>query len=104
MNTNKSHIGHQISDGATAMLDASSHAADQAMNGLADGAQNLADRANDLLRHSSAQLRRQAEHARDATRGYIEHDPLKAVLIAAAAGASLMLLGTLLARGPRNPR
>jgi ElaB/YqjD/DUF883 family membrane-anchored ribosome-binding protein len=41
-------------------------------------------------------------HARDATRGYIQQEPLKAVLIAAATGAALVALGTLLShRGHR---
>jgi ElaB/YqjD/DUF883 family membrane-anchored ribosome-binding protein len=104
MSNSNLNIGTQISDGATSMLDATTHAADQALNGLTREAQNLAQRSSQLLHDGSAQVRKQAEAARDATRGYIQHDPLKAVLIAAAAGASLVLLGSLLTRSPRNQR
>jgi ElaB/YqjD/DUF883 family membrane-anchored ribosome-binding protein len=97
-------IGDQISDGATSMLDATTHAASQALSSLTHEAQSLAQRSSQLLHEGSAQVRKQAEAARDMTRGAIQHDPLKAVLIAAAAGATLVLLGSLLARGPRNPR
>ncbi len=101
MSNSDLHIGHQISDGATSMLDATTHLADQALNSLTHEAQNLAQRSSQLLHDGSAQVRKQAEQARDATRGYIQHDPLKAVLIAAAAGATLVLLGSMLTRSPR---
>jgi ElaB/YqjD/DUF883 family membrane-anchored ribosome-binding protein len=97
-------FSQKISDGATSMLDATTQAADKALNSLNHEAQNLAQRGNRLLHDSSAQVRKQAEQARDATRGYIQHDPLKAVLIAAAAGAVLVLLGSVLTRSPRDSR
>jgi ElaB/YqjD/DUF883 family membrane-anchored ribosome-binding protein len=104
MSNSDMHIAQQISDGATSMLDATTHAADQALNSLTQEAQNLAQRSSKLLHDGSAQVRKQAEQARDATRGYIQHDPLKAVLIAAAAGATLVLLGSLLTRSHHSPR
>jgi ElaB/YqjD/DUF883 family membrane-anchored ribosome-binding protein len=101
MSNSDTHIGRQIGDGAASMLAATGQAADQALNSLSHEAQNLAQRSSKLLHDSSAQMRKQAEQARDATRGYIQHDPLKAVLIAAAAGATLVLLGSLMTRNPR---
>lgn len=98
------NTGDQLSDGATSMLDAATHAADQALNSLTVEAQNLTQRSSKLLHEGSAQVRKQAEAARDATRGYIQDDPLKSVLIAAAAGGALVLLGSLLVRSPRGPR
>ncbi len=92
-------IGHALSDGAASMINSSSHAAGQAMDGLAREAQHLAQRSSDLLQERSTQWRRQAGQARDATLGYIQHEPVKAVLFAAAAGATLVLLGSLLGRG-----
>ena len=44
------------------------------------------------------QLREQASHTTEATVRYIQRDPLKAVLIAAASGAALMALVSLLSR------
>jgi ElaB/YqjD/DUF883 family membrane-anchored ribosome-binding protein len=104
MSNSHLNIGDQLSDGATSVLDATTHAADQALASLTQEAQNLAQRSSRLLHDGSAQVRKQAEAARDATRGAIQHDPLKAVLIAAAAGATLVLLGSLLTRNPRGTR
>lgn len=91
-------------------------AAIAAVDGLADGAQalqqqavsawELAGRRVDELAHQSAQalhqgkqrLLDQAHAASSQTRHYIEREPVKAALIAAAAGAALMALVTLLAR------
>jgi ElaB/YqjD/DUF883 family membrane-anchored ribosome-binding protein len=101
MSNSDTHIGRQIGAGAASMLAATGQAADQALNSMSHEAQNLAQRSSQLLHDSSAQMRKQAEQARDATRGYIQHDPLKAVLIAAAAGATLVLLGSLMTRNPR---
>ena len=101
MSNSDMNIGHTIGDGATSMLGATSHAAEQAMDGLAREAQHLAQRSSDLLHQRSAQLQKQAAHARDATLGYIQHEPVKAVLFAAAAGAALVMLGSLLGRGKR---
>jgi ElaB/YqjD/DUF883 family membrane-anchored ribosome-binding protein len=101
MSNSDLHLGTKISDGATSMLDATTHLADQALSSLSQEAQALAQRSSQLLHDGSAQVRKQAEQARDATRGYIQQDPLKAVFLAAAAGATLVLLGSLLARSPR---
>ena len=68
-------------DGASRQLD---HAGEQA------GA--LAHRATEALRRSSQQVRNRAHQAGDSTLGYIREEPVKALLIAAAAGAGLTLL------------
>lgn len=104
MSTTPTTLSRQLSNNATAALDATTEAAEQAMDDLVQQAQGLAQRTSDLVHESAAQVRRKAEHARDVTRGYIEHDPLKAVLIAAAAGAGLVLLGSLLTRSTRDSR
>ncbi len=97
-----SSIGTQISDSATTMLDATTHAAGKVLDTVSSEAQNLAQRSGQLLQDGTAQVRKQAEAARDATRGYIQQDPMKAVLMAAAAGAGLVLLGSLLTRNSRD--
>lgn len=58
----------------------------------------LAHRGLDSVRETSHQLRLKAEHASDSTVGYIRQEPVKAVLIAAATGAALMALVSLVAR------
>jgi ElaB/YqjD/DUF883 family membrane-anchored ribosome-binding protein len=52
----------------------------------------IAHRGLDSVREASHQLRLKAEHASDNTVAYIKHDPVKSVLIAAATGAALMAL------------
>lgn len=58
----------------------------------------LAHRGVEAVRHGSQQLRDTALHATDTTAGYIKNDPIKAVLIAAATGAALMALISLISR------
>jgi ElaB/YqjD/DUF883 family membrane-anchored ribosome-binding protein len=50
------------------------------------------------MRESSTQIKERALRASDATVMYIKDEPVKSMLIAAAAGAALMALVTLLAR------
>ena len=52
----------------------------------------LAQRGVDAVRDRSLQVREQALRASDNTLNYIKDEPVKAVLIAAAAGAVLMAL------------
>jgi ElaB/YqjD/DUF883 family membrane-anchored ribosome-binding protein len=82
-------------------IDTQAQAAGQALDGLAHDAADFAQRSSDALQQRADLLRRQAIQARDATQLYIQHEPLKAVLYAAVAGAALMLIGKLLMRGPR---
>jgi ElaB/YqjD/DUF883 family membrane-anchored ribosome-binding protein len=58
----------------------------------------MAHRGMDSLRDTSHQLRLKVAHASDSTVGYIREEPVKAVLIAAATGAALMALVSLVAR------
>ncbi len=78
--------------------------ADQAvplLNRAAEQASALAQRSVDAIRESSLQLRDQARHASDGTVNYIKHEPVKAMLMAAATGAALMALVSLMSR-PRH--
>jgi ElaB/YqjD/DUF883 family membrane-anchored ribosome-binding protein len=56
----------------------------------------LAQRGLDAVRDSSQQLREQAHRASDGTLGYIRDEPLKSILFAAATGAALMALLSLM--------
>lgn len=68
------------------------------LNRVAAKAEELARRGADAVRDGSSQIKERALRAQDATVGYIKDEPVKAILIAAAAGAALMALVTLLSR------
>ncbi len=65
---------------------------------LTRNAENLARRGIDSARDGSQQLRDRAARATDSTVNYIKDEPVKAMLIAAATGAALMALASLLSR------
>jgi ElaB/YqjD/DUF883 family membrane-anchored ribosome-binding protein len=56
----------------------------------------------DRARHVSQNVKEQALRAGDSTVGYIKDEPVKAVLIAAAAGAALALLVRALSNNARR--
>lgn len=58
--------------------------------------QRVVGDALDSVRDSSRQLRNKAQAASDSTVRYIRDDPVKAMLIAAATGAALMALVSLM--------
>ncbi len=68
------------------------------VNRLSGQAEQLAQRSMDAVRQGSQRLRDTAATASDTTVGYIKDEPVKAVLIAAATGAVLMALVSLMSR------
>ena len=88
-----------VADAAHALQDRSADALDEASRQMSTWAQDGLDAA----RSGSLRLQASARHAREDTSAYIRHEPLKAVLIAAAAGATLMAL-VQWARSPRSGR
>jgi ElaB/YqjD/DUF883 family membrane-anchored ribosome-binding protein len=81
----------QLSDGSTTpMLD---HAAEST-----DHAFGAAQRSISALRDGTQNLMGRAQHASDSTVTYIKGEPVKSMLMAAAAGATLMALVGLLTR------
>ena len=72
------------------------------INRVATQAEELARRSADAVRETSQQLRDRAVRVSDSTVGYVKDEPLKSILIAAAAGAALMALVTLLSRRDRD--
>jgi len=68
------------------------------LNRVATKAEELARRSADALRDRSQAVKESAYRASDATVGYIKDEPVKAILIAAATGAALMALVSLLTR------
>ena len=61
-------------------------------------ASTLAQRGINAVHDSALQLREKAAHSGEVTVRYIQNDPVKAVLIAAATGAALMALVGLIGR------
>ena len=70
----------------------------QLLNRVASEAEALARRGLDSVRDTSAQLRDRAAKVSDNTVGYIKDEPMKSMLIAAATGAALMALVSLVTR------
>lgn len=73
-----------------------------ALRQLAHDTESLAHRGMEAVREGGHQLREKSLHARDATSTYIQHEPIKSVLMAAAVGAALMGLVALITR-PSGP-
>ena len=88
-----------------AAINASADVAHDVLNGLSVQARqlqadagHLSQRGLDALRDGSRQLRESAQRAGERTVGYIQDEPVKAVLVAAATGAALMALIGLMGR------
>jgi ElaB/YqjD/DUF883 family membrane-anchored ribosome-binding protein len=71
------------------------------LNRVAEKAETLARRGLEAVKDSSQQVREKALRVSDSTVGYIKDEPVKAILIAAATGAALMALISLMTR-PRD--
>ena len=65
---------------------------------ITESASALAQRGLDAVNDTSRNLRNKAQNATDTTVQYIQTEPFKAVLIAAATGAALMALISLVSR------
>lgn len=78
---------------------------DQAMpliDRWSDKARDTASRGADVVKDKSAKLKQQAAVAQDNTVGYIREEPMKSMLMAAATGAVLMAVFTLVIRSGRD--
>jgi len=82
-------------------------ARDQAGNAfqhLVSDAGSLAHRGMDAVHEGADQMRAKSQHMKEATVGYIQHEPVKSMLMSAAVGAALMGLVVLLGRHGGNSR
>ncbi len=109
-----SRTADRLTDGLDGALDSTQRRASQALDALSDGVDELRSavplalhRAEGQATAMSERALRSARHAREAalqgadrlgrqTRGYIREEPLKSVLLAAAAGALVAGLAALL--------
>jgi ElaB/YqjD/DUF883 family membrane-anchored ribosome-binding protein len=111
-----SNLTDQVSQTADEAIRATQLLANEAVDGLAHAMQDaraqavpmlnraseqvgaLAQRGVDSVRQTSQQLRDRTRVAADGTVQYIKDEPVKAILIAAATGATLMALVSLISR------
>lgn len=109
-------LADQAANTASKAIASTQRAANHALDSLADGVQDLrrdgvpiinrateqvsvfAQHGLDAVREGSQHLRDKAQHASDSTVNYIKDEPVKAMLIAAATGAALMALVSLMGR------
>lgn len=106
----------QAAQSADMVIKSTQRVANGALDGLSDSVQDLRQQAGpvlhnagekvsallqsgvDSVRDTSHQMRESALRASDSTKKYIQEDPVKAILIAAATGAALMALIGLMSR------
>lgn len=111
-----STIAHEAAQAAEHSMRSMQRATQQGLNRMADewddvhaqtsdalkqlnrDAESLKHRGMDVVRDGSHQLREKSVHMRDATTTYIQHEPVKSMLMAAAVGAALMGLVALFSR------
>lgn len=74
----------------TPAAEASLDKADKAIRPMVEAAAAAITQGMDSVREGSLRVQEKSLQARDATTAYIQQEPLKAVLMAAAAGAALM--------------
>lgn len=111
-----SSLSEQMTHSADEAIQSTQRMANEAVNGLASAMQDvrhqaepmlnraseqvsaLAQRGVDSVRETSQHLREKTRDAADGTVQYIKDEPVKAMLIAAATGAALMALVSLISR------
>ena len=87
---------------SSTIADQASQTVDQAIKATQQ-VSNMAHRGLDSVLETSHQLRVKADRATDFTVSFIRHEPVKSVLIAAATGAALMAVVSLIS-GSRDRR
>ena len=92
------HLANSALDSLAGSVQDVRHEAAPLLNRAGEQASALAQRGVNAVRESSLKLRDSAVQAKDGAVLYIKDEPLKSMLIAAAAGAALMALVGLLSR------
>ncbi len=93
---------HNALDGLAGSVKSLRDQASPRLDGATEQASAMLHRGIDAVRDSSHQVRVKAHQASETTTHYIQQEPVKAVLIAAATGAALMALVSLLTRSRRD--
>ena len=97
-------LADQAAESANQAIKSTQRVANDALDSLTGSVQDLRQQASvlahrgvDSVRDTSQQLRDKALRASDNTLNYIKDEPIKSVLIAAATGAALMALVSMMA-------
>ena len=100
-----SSLADQAAQSAEQAIKSTQRVANEALDSLAGTvddirhqASTLARRGVESVRDTSQQLRANALRASENTVNYVKHEPVKSILIAAAAGAAVMALVSLMSR------
>jgi ElaB/YqjD/DUF883 family membrane-anchored ribosome-binding protein len=88
-------------DGLSGTVEDARQKAAPLLNNAGEQVTALAHRGVDAVRDTTQELRDKAQRASESTVSYIKEDPVKAMLIAAATGAALMAMVSLMSR-PRD--
>jgi ElaB/YqjD/DUF883 family membrane-anchored ribosome-binding protein len=94
-----STLAEQALQSSSDALDSTQRAANSALDSMG----RVMDQGVERMHKASQQMRDSATRASEGTVNYIRHDPVKSVLIAAATGAALMALVSLLTRPHGRP-
>ena len=106
------NLADQAANRADSAIKSTQRATNSAFDGLADGVQSLREQASpainrvgalaqqgvDSVRDTAQQMRERALQVSDSTVSYIKEEPVKSMLIAAATGAGLMALLSMMTR------
>ncbi len=96
-------FNNKPSDMAHNLMDQAGHSADAALDATQRLANDALEGVSHTLQTAGRQIRSNAHQATDRTASYVRHEPVKSLLIAAAAGAALMALVQMIG-SPRHPR
>ena len=91
-------MANEAVDGLASAMQDVRHQAAPVLNHAAEQVSALAQRGVDGVRETSQHLREKTRDAAEGTVQYIKDEPVKAMLIAAATGAALMALVSLISR------
>jgi len=91
-------LQQSAADTLTDGLHEAGNIASSAFSRAAAQMEEITRRGMDRARETSMQVRDQAHRAGDRAVGYIQHEPVKSVLIAVAAGAAVAMLAAWFAR------
>jgi ElaB/YqjD/DUF883 family membrane-anchored ribosome-binding protein len=91
-------IANEAVDGLASAVQDVRHQAVPMLNRVSEQVSALTQRGVDGVRETSQHLREKTRDAADGTVQYIKDEPVKAMLIAAATGAALMALVSLISR------
>jgi ElaB/YqjD/DUF883 family membrane-anchored ribosome-binding protein len=91
-------VANEALDSLAGGVEGLRHQAAPVLNRVGEQASTLAYRGVDAVREGSQKLRDRAVQASDNTVAYIKDEPVKSMLIAAATGAALMALVSLIGR------